>query len=185
MTTTIRKNRNGYNYSYTDIAAVNQYIESTGQSYYQEIETVDGEDYIVTHCLDASGKTIRTCRGCRIVKVSGKNPAQDYGSALTYARRYSLLMAYGLATADDAGAAFNPVKPKVTKTDRKPVDKTTCKVETLDRQAGMDTIKRLLDDGVLDLLEIQNEVRKHGFTKMQDLPPDAFRACIATLTGRV
>ena len=181
---TIRKNSQGYGYKYTDLAEIHRHMEEVGFSYYQEIETVGDEDYVITHILDATDKVIRKCRGCRVVKVSGKNPAQDYGSALTYARRYSLLLAFGLATADDDGAAFAPTKPKAAKPDRKPTDKPQCKVEAFDRQAGMDTIKRLLDEGVLELLEIQNEVRKHGYQKMQDLPPDAFRACVATLTGR-
>jgi hypothetical protein len=149
----------------------------------QEIESVDSEDYVITYILDIAGKELRKCRGCRVAKITGKNAAQDYGSALTYARRYSLLLAFGLATSDDDAAVLTAkpraVKAKVTGNQSPPNES-----ETFDRQAGLDTIKRLLDDGVLELLEIQNEVRKHGFNRMQDLPPDAFRACLATLTKR-
>ena len=48
--------------------------------------------------------------GCIVAeaKLSGKNnAAQEHGSALTYARRYSLLMAYGLATDDDDAESLN------------------------------------------------------------------------------
>ena len=43
-------------------------------------------------------------RGCEIVQATLqgiKNPVQEYGSSLTYCRRYSLLMALGLATEDN------------------------------------------------------------------------------------
>ena len=52
-------------------------------------------------------------KGCRVVNatLSGKsNPAQEHGSALTYARRYSLLMAFGLATDDDDAESLSVIK---------------------------------------------------------------------------
>ena len=169
---TIRKNSQGYGYKYTDLAEIHRHMEEVGFSYYQEIETVDGNDYIITHILDDADKEIRKCRGCQVVKVSGKNPAQDYGSALTYARRYSLLLAFGLATADDDGAALNKGKP----------DKKPCKVQAANRQAGVDAVKRLLDTGVLQLADVKAEVRRYGADKIQDLTPDAFVKCVAALT---
>ena len=181
MTATIRKNSQGYGYRYSDLSEIHRYLEEVGESYYQEIESVDGEDYVITHIFDASGKEIRKCRGCRVVKTSGKNPAQDYGSSLTYSRRYSLLLAFGLATADDDGAALT-VKPKVAKPERKAMDKQTSNADPFDRKSGMDTVKRMIDTGVLQLSDVQNEVRKYGVAKMQDLPLDAFVRCVATLT---
>ena len=189
MTATIRKNSQGYGYKYCDLAEIHRHMEEVGLRYYQEIETIDGEDFVITHILDADDEEIRKCRGCRVVKVSGKNPAQDYGSALTYARRYSLLLAFGLATADDDAAALNPVEPKGMRPSKKSRDipratpKVTKSTENKEyRQAGVDAVKHLLDTGVLNLSEVQSEVRRYGANKMIDLSPDAFVRCVATLT---
>jgi hypothetical protein len=185
---TIRKNSQGYGYKYTDLAEIHRHMEEVGLSYYQEIETVGDEDYIVTHIINTDDEVVRKCRGCRVVKVSGKNPAQDYGSALTYARRYSLLLAFGLATADDDGAALTHDKPekKAVKPERKaretPKATVTKSTDKPYRQAGIDAVRRLLDTGDLQLSEVQQEVRRYGATKMQDLPADAFVRCVTALT---
>lgn len=42
---------------------------------------------------------------------ASKNDAQGYGSALTYARRYSLMAACGIAPEDDDGNAASKAKP--------------------------------------------------------------------------
>ena len=110
----IKKNATGYGYKYTDLAAINDYIESIGETYYQEIERIEGDDYVVTvrqatEIATESKVEVLRVRGCRVVQasLSGKtNPAQEQGSGLTYARRYSLLMAYGLATEDDDAETF-------------------------------------------------------------------------------
>ena len=101
---TIKKNKEGYGYTYTDITAINNYCMENGITYYQEVETceVNSRDYIITY-LTENNETKRY-RGCQIVQATLqgiKNPVQEYGSSLTYCRRYSLLMALGLATDDN------------------------------------------------------------------------------------
>ena len=101
---TLNKNANGYKYKYTDLSEIHGYLESEGLSYYQYVDVVDGNDYIMTVKIDADGKESKPIRGCRVVQAileKNDNPAQRQGSALTYARRYSLLLAYGLCTTDD------------------------------------------------------------------------------------
>lgn len=104
--TNLAKKANGYNYKYTELSQINEYVESIGGSYYQYIDSTEsGVDYIVTVKIDKDGKESKPLRGCRIIDtktLQGKsNPAQEMGSGITYARRYSLLMAYGLAPEDD------------------------------------------------------------------------------------
>lgn len=104
----LKKNAQGYGYNYTDLAAINEYIDNIGGSYYQETKTdeTDGKTYVWTHRIaDKLLDHDIEVRGARVVEATlsnGKqNPAQANGSALTYARRYSLQMAYGLATTDN------------------------------------------------------------------------------------
>ena len=112
----ISKNResNGskYSYKYTDIAQIHNYLESKGITYYQYIERIEGDDYIYP-VPTIAGKELPPRRGCRVVDatlIGITNPAQEQGSAITYARRYSLLMAFGLATEDDDAQSLS--KPK-------------------------------------------------------------------------
>lgn len=109
MKSTIAKKTEGYGYKYTELADINKYCEDNGIRYYQEVETseVNLKDYIITYLVQ-NGETTKH-RGCQIVEavLSGiKNPVQEYGSSLTYCRRYSLLMALGLATEDDDGVSL-------------------------------------------------------------------------------
>ena len=115
--TRLAKRTEGYSYKYVELADINKYCEDNGIRYYQEVETseINQKDYIITY-IEKDGK-VEKHRGCQIVEaiLQGiKNPVQEYGSSLTYCRRYSLLMALGLATEDDDGASLT-IKKEATK----------------------------------------------------------------------
>lgn len=105
---TIGKNASGYGYRYADMAKVHEYIAGINGNYYHYTKTdeIDHKTYVWTHRFadDVLDHEV-DIRGSEVVAATlsnGKqNPAQAHGSALTYARRYSLYMAYGLAVDDN------------------------------------------------------------------------------------
>ena len=113
--TTVSKNKTAavgkYSYKYTDLAQIHEEMERQGLRYFQHIETENGVDYMVTTLMNVEGEIFRTCRGCRVVDANGQNPTQEHGKAITYARRYSLLMALGWATDDDDAAGNVRTRP--------------------------------------------------------------------------
>lgn len=123
MKSTIAKKTEGYGYKYTELADINKYCEENSIRYYQEVETseINQKDYIITTLInyDNDGEPhFSKHRGCQIVeaKLQGiNNPVQAYGSSLTYCRRYSLLMALGLATEEDDGASLDELTEETAK----------------------------------------------------------------------
>jgi hypothetical protein len=100
---------------YADLASVVEAIRSAfaanGLSYIQTVEPSQADEVRVeTMILHSSGEWI-SC-GVLALPVS-KVDAQGYGSALTYARRYSLSAAVGVAPEDDDGNAATAAKPKL------------------------------------------------------------------------
>lgn len=63
-----------------------------------------------------------------------KHDAQGYGSALTYARRYSLMAACGIAPEDDDGNSAAKPKPAAAKPAAAPAAKAPTKVEGKDTE---------------------------------------------------
>lgn len=123
---TVSKNKTAntgkYSYKYVDIAQVHEYLESINTRYYQYIDRLEGEDYVMTVPI-VEGKELPPRRGCKVVDatlVGTTNPAQQQGSAITYARRYSLLMAFGLATEDDDAQSLSKPKAAAKKEPEKP-----------------------------------------------------------------
>jgi len=92
---------------YADLSSVVEAIRPAfgqcGLSYIQRVEPSDRDEVRVeTILLHASGEWL----SCGVLNLPvSKVDAQGYGSALTYARRYSLAAACGVAPEDDDGNA--------------------------------------------------------------------------------
>lgn len=108
-----------FSYKYTDLATIHEELEAQGITYYQytEYDEKAQADYIYTVLRYGDSEEWKPLRGVKIISggtLSGGNSAQEYGSALTYARRYSLLMALGWATEDDDAASVGSSENHLT-----------------------------------------------------------------------
>jgi hypothetical protein len=127
--TRLKKATKGAGYKYTELSQINEYLEEIGIRYIQSIGTDELGDYIITIPI-INGKKEDSIKGCRIPNTNlykNNNPAQEYGASLTYARRYSLLMAFGLATEDDDAKCLSKRAEEPQKRQARPIQK---KVET-------------------------------------------------------
>jgi len=116
----IYKNSSGYNYKFADLGQINDIIKPLltkhGLGYAQPI---DGSTIktIIFHV--ESGQSLESSADIpQGVQLKGMNDFQVLGSAITYLRRYSLSSLLGLITDEDADAAGEQVKTKMTPKER-------------------------------------------------------------------
>ena len=113
------KTGKNYSYTFTTLAQIHEWLEENHLRYEAFIKNVEGNDYMFIQKLglikpdadpdkpssyNAIGEPIQEAK---IPSVQG---LQDYGGVLTSCRRYSLLMAFGLACEDDDQKAANSVE---------------------------------------------------------------------------
>lgn len=169
---TLAKNQKGYNYSYTDLAQIHSFLEAKGWSYYQYTEPVICGDQIIDYVFTVKiidGKEMPPVRGCRVIQASLKgnnNPAQEQGSGLTYARRYSLLMAFGLCTSDDDAEMLSDRSNSKEAT--KKVTKTQAK-----------TISNMADSKGVDIGAILDN---YGIDRLEDMTALQYANCLSRLS---
>jgi hypothetical protein len=80
--------------------AISEAFQDKGLFVSQNGESIDGKPYLRTLVFDANGSIVDF--GVLPIKTI-KDDAQAFGSGLTYARRYALMSAFGLAPEDDDG----------------------------------------------------------------------------------
>jgi len=91
------------------LEAVNDALLANGIAVYQETFEVPDGVCVETCFLHESGETLRMGK---LHVPAAKHDPQGYGSALTYARRYSLMAACGIAAEDDDGNAASQPRKK-------------------------------------------------------------------------
>lgn len=103
-----------YSYKFITLAQIHEWLDANGLSYEATIKRIDDREYMFITKIDKDGNKSEPMQGSRIPAFttdkanSVSEIMQDYGSVLAMARRYSLMMVYGLAPADDE----QPPKPK-------------------------------------------------------------------------
>ena len=153
--TTLKKNKDGDGYKYTELAEIHKYLEENNMRYYQtiEISELNGCDYIMTYRFIDGKWEEKPKRGCKVTDATlqgVKNPAQEQGSALTYARRYSLLMAFGLATEDDDAQSLSRTK----KAEKKEILATANQIDLIEELMTDEQIEKACEKiGKKDLSE--------------------------------
>jgi len=81
----------------------------------QDVRGAQGGVEVITHIVHSSGEWAEFEP---LYVPAGKNDAQGYGSAITYARRYALMPIFGLAPADDDGNAAVASTPQTITADQ-------------------------------------------------------------------
>lgn len=91
----IKNASEGYGYSYSSLADL---ARAGVKIPVMKTERVDGEEYVFAKVGD------EWIQGAKVVELEmkGMNPAQAYGSALTYARRYTVQLIAAIACDDDS-----------------------------------------------------------------------------------
>lgn len=174
MLKVLKKDTKAFNYKYTELGDIIKAMAESGIDYYQYTATdpLTLKDYIWTVLIDDKGQKSEALRGSEIIKatLNGKtNPAQEMGSSITYARRYSLLMALGWGTEDNDASNYDGAK-KVEP--HKPMQEVKAGQDaTIDyaNQAQIEIIK-----GLLDKLNLSNDIKRglmktYTFKKLEDL----------------
>ena len=168
--TTVSKNKTAavgkYYYKYTDLAQIHEEMERQGLRYFQHIETENGVDYMVTTLTNVDGEIFRTCRGCRVVDANGQNPTQEHGKAITYARRYSLLMALGWATDDDDAAGNIRTRPERKTQNTAPKCPRNAEFSKMINDAQRTEVEEALDDMKLTASALHS---RYGVDAVADL----------------
>lgn len=106
---------------YADLAAcveaVMDALNANGLALQQLSHEREGGVAVETRFVHESGE----CLDCGVLFVpASKRDAQGYGSALTYARRYSLMAACGIAPEDDDGNKAVETSRETKKAEQKP-----------------------------------------------------------------
>ncbi len=107
LPTALERNAEGYGYRYTTLdallAAVRPILNKHGLSVVQGVNTEDAKRELRTSLHYLTGEVL-DCGAVPLAYDGGAKGMQSLGSAITYARRYGLAAALGIASEEDDDA---------------------------------------------------------------------------------
>jgi hypothetical protein len=139
------KNNPAFRSKYADLGSVVDAIKPAlikqGLFFTQHTHEADGGVLIETQVHHASGESMSFGR---LFVPANKQDAQGHGSALTYARRYSLMTAFGVAPEDDDGNAAARSAPRPSQAAPAPISTGEQPVAKREKLSGPYTSKSTL-----------------------------------------
>lgn len=175
----VKNNSKGYGYNYASLSDIaNQGYEIPKM----KTESQDGKEFVFYYDSDLR----EWIRGAEIVipESKGMNKAQLYGSALTYARRYTTLMALCLCCGDDDiiedlnndGERKSQVKPKEQPKAKEYNPEEDDGEPATARQ--MEVLNKLTDEQKLNI------INHFGLEKIEEISKEQAKEVIRKLTKK-
>jgi len=158
----------------TCVEAVIDALNDNGLALIQQTHECDNGVIVETTFIHESGETFSAGK---LHVPSSKHDAQGYGSALTYARRYSLMAACGIAPEDDDGNAATAAPPVRRAPTAAPAAPTPAKASALD----VDTISKLAAAKGVDTTAI---CAAYKINSLSDLPATKVQEVVARLQAK-
>lgn len=157
----------------TCVEAVIDALNDNGIALIQQTSECDSGVIVETVFIHESGETFSAGK---LHVPASKHDAQGYGSALTYARRYSLMAACGIAPEDDDGNAATAAPPAPRRT-AAPAAPAAPKVTDLE----VNTITKLAEAKGVELSAI---CKAYGINSIGELPMAKAQEAIARLQAK-
>jgi hypothetical protein len=181
-TAQVRSDKGNYSYTYSTldelIAATRPALSANGLACIQHARTDGQRVVVVTELLHTSGQRLAFPE-IMIALPAGGTP-QSIGSALTYARRYSLSASLGVAAEeDDDGQAATADKAEPRKAEKKQVTKPTPAGVISDAQrTRLYTIASTQHWSTEDTKAL---LKRFGFDSSKDVTVDKYDAIVAAI----
>jgi hypothetical protein len=115
----LKKNTEGFNFKYTTLPDIEKVLlkllKEYKVGYIHSTEVQEGKNVLLTKIFDLENEDSRTHKIVipEGVKLGAMNDYQSLGSALSYFRRYHLIVGFGIVTDDDVDAIQVPIPKAV------------------------------------------------------------------------
>ncbi len=162
-------------------------LSENGLAILQYCETRDGRLSLITMLAHTSGQWIKS----EFPLISAKQDSQGIGSAMTYAKRYSLCGMVGIVADEDGdddgeaavGRGRNNCEHPPTQISVPPQPNPNEKVSDTDIMAMSFLIHQLDDEGKKSFME--GVKKNYNASTLQDIPKSGFNKCMVSLSARV
>ena len=151
------------------VEAVIDSLNDNGISLVQMTHDTESGVKVETVLIHESGETISS--GILHVPASKQDP-QGYGSALTYARRYSLMAACGIAPEDDDGNYASKLQENPVKREEKSV------TEVVKKRMSIDQVIAIEDEAKANNVEIADILNLAKVSSLEQISADRFDGLI-------